>query len=156
MTGGATMADIFDVANYFRWRTDYEAGDNITQLKLQKLCYYAQAWHITFTGERMFSDEFERWDHGPANHDLWQHYNEHGWRPIDPQDVQETFSPADVFTLEELETLQEVWESYGHFGAKHLEALTHQEDPWLNTKRNHIITVESMHEYYSQMLAENV
>lgn len=91
------MATIYDVANYFRWRIDYDAGDNITQLKLQKLCYYAQAWHVTFTGERMFPGEFERWDHGPANRDLWHHYKEHGWHPIDPHDVQETFSPADVF-----------------------------------------------------------
>jgi uncharacterized phage-associated protein len=33
---------IFDVANYFILRSDDE--NPMTPLKLQKLCYYAQAW----------------------------------------------------------------------------------------------------------------
>jgi uncharacterized phage-associated protein len=152
------MVTIFDVANYFRWHVDYEAGDNITQLKLQKLCYYAQAWHIAFTGNAMFEAEFEAWDHGPANRELYTFYRprlERGWDPIDPEDIQETFSPAGVFSLIELETLQEVWETYGDYGAKRLEELTHQETPWLETPRNAIISVEQMGEFYSAMLANN-
>lgn len=149
------MASIFDVADYFRWRVDYDSGDNITQLKLQKLCYYAQAWHVTFTGDRLFEEEFEHWNHGPANRELYLEYRDMSWHPIDPMDIKEEFSPADVFSIKELETLQEVWDSYGDYGAKRLEELTHQEDPWINTPRNYIIPVETMREYYSRMLEEN-
>ena len=82
------MATIFDVANYFRWRVDYDAGDNITALKLQKLCYYAQAWHLAFTGEPLFEEEFQAYDHGPLNYELWKFYQKpRGWEPIEPDDA---------------------------------------------------------------------
>lgn len=148
------MATITDVADYFRWRVDYESGDNITPLKLQKLCYYALAWHVVFTGKRFFEGEFEHWDHGPVNYSLYSMYKDYKWRPIDPNDIKETFSPADVFDVDELDTLQEVWETYGDYGAKHLETLTHQEDPWKMTKNNEVISLESMREYYVTMLNE--
>lgn len=150
------MADIFDVANYFRWKTDYESGDNMTNLKLQKLCYYALAWHKTFTGNRLFEEEFKAWDHGPLNEELYHYYRSlisKGWDSIPPEDIKEQFDPTEVFELSELESLQEVWDSYGHLGAKHLEQLTHQEDPWLKTSKNNIIPVELMEGYYTQVLA---
>ncbi|MGZ4135557.1 MAG: Panacea domain-containing protein [Tumebacillaceae bacterium] len=145
------MATIFDVANYFRARIDYEAGDNITPLKLQKLCYYAQAWHATWNqGERLFEEDFEHWDHGPANHALFNKYRDYKWQPIDPSDLSE-YDPAETFTLQQLESLAEVWDAYGDYSAKRLENLTHQEDPWLNTAPNETITVEAMVEYYAQL-----
>lgn len=152
------MVTIFDVANYFRWRIDYEAGDNMTNLKLQKLCYYALAWHKTFTGERLFNADFEAWDHGPANRELYKHYRsqlDRGWDPIPPDDECENFDPAEVFSLTELDSLQEVWDSYGHLGAKRLEELTHQERPWLETRKNCTIPIDLMEVYYSDFTIEN-
>ncbi|ARU60484.1 hypothetical protein CBW65_04900 [Tumebacillus avium] len=148
------MATIFDVADYFRSRVDYEAGDNITPLKLQKLCYYAQAWYATWNqSERLFEEEFEHWDHGPANYALFDKYRDYKWQPIDPSDL-EDFNPAELFTMQQLETLGEVWEAYGDFTAKRLENLTHQEDPWLQTGSNEVISVEAMVQYYSQLAEE--
>ncbi|PWW01168.1 putative phage-associated protein [Paenibacillus cellulosilyticus] len=149
------MASIYDVANYFRWRTDYDAGDYMTNLKLQKLCYYAQAWHLVFTCSPMFNNDLEAWDHGPVNRVLYKHYRSQSgrsWDPIEPDEEIENFSPAGVFSLSELETLQEVWDSYGDLSAKRLEDLTHQEAPWLNTAKNCIIDPDRMREYYTAVL----
>ncbi|QJC52764.1 DUF4065 domain-containing protein [Paenibacillus albicereus] len=151
------MATIFDVAKYFRWRVDYEAGDTMTNLKLQKLCYYAQAWNLVFNKKPMFQEPLMAWDHGPANYDLYKHYRsqlDQGWDSIEPGDIKESFSPNEVFSFEELETLQEVWDTYGDLGAKRLEILTHQEDPWLKTRKNVEISHELMQEYYTQQLAQ--
>lgn len=151
------MATIFDVANYFRWKTDYDSGDNMTNLKLQKLCYYALAWHKTFTNHRFFTNEFEAWDHGPLNQDLYYHYRnqiDRGWDPIPPEDIKENFDPTEYFSVDELDSLQEVWDTYGHLGAKRLEELTHQEKPWLDTPRNYIIPIELMQEFYSGLVSE--
>lgn len=143
------MATIFDVANYFRWRVDYEAGDNITALKLQKLCYYAQAWHLAFTGNALFEEEFQACDHGPLNRDLWKHYQQpQGWIPIEPDNALWEFEPASVFTSDELETLNEVWDTYGTYGANHLEHLTHQEDPWRLAPKNSVIAKSVIQNYY--------
>jgi uncharacterized phage-associated protein len=43
-----------------------ERGDRqITNLKLQKLLYYTQAWYLAFTGQPLFSESIEAWVHGP-------------------------------------------------------------------------------------------
>ena len=42
---------IFNVADYFLNRVETEQGSSITHLKLQKLCYYAQAWYLAFEGK---------------------------------------------------------------------------------------------------------
>jgi len=39
-----------DVANYFLKILERDSGSSITHLKLQKLVYYAQAWHLVFRG----------------------------------------------------------------------------------------------------------
>jgi uncharacterized phage-associated protein len=35
----------FDIATYFLWLTN-DTGSFMSNLKLQKLVYYAQAWHL--------------------------------------------------------------------------------------------------------------
>ncbi|MHB1629887.1 MAG: Panacea domain-containing protein [Bacilli bacterium] len=124
------MATIFDVADYFRWCVDYGGGDNITQLKLQKLCYYAQAWHLAFTGKPLFEEEFEAWPHGPVSRALRAKYRKSGWQSIPPGDIHRSFDPARALTDDESNTLQIVWNKYGGFTATRLEELTHQEYPW--------------------------
>ena len=43
------MANVFDVAAYI-----LQQQGRMTTMKLQKLCYYAQAWHLTWTGHSLF------------------------------------------------------------------------------------------------------
>jgi uncharacterized phage-associated protein len=52
------MASVFDVANWFL------AKEKMTHKKLQKLCYYAQAWHLANHGQPMMPNRFEAWIHG--------------------------------------------------------------------------------------------
>ena len=61
----------------------HEVGDYLTNLKLQKLVYYAQAWYLALTDEPLFDGEFEAWVHGPVNYHLYKKYQHHEWRPID-------------------------------------------------------------------------
>jgi uncharacterized phage-associated protein len=39
---------------------------DITNLKLQKLLYYCQAWSLVFTGQALFAERIEAWVHGPV------------------------------------------------------------------------------------------
>ena len=57
---GARMTSIFEVARFFLTK------ESMTHLKLQKLCYYAQAWYLTIYGQRLFNEEFQAWLHGPV------------------------------------------------------------------------------------------
>jgi len=50
--------DCFQVANYFIWLAN-ETGSFISNLKLQQLVYYAQAWSLALYDTPLFEEDFE-------------------------------------------------------------------------------------------------
>ena len=48
------MATILDVGQYIT-----ELLPSVDKMKLYKLCYFSQGWHLAWTGKPLFSDEFE-------------------------------------------------------------------------------------------------
>lgn len=118
--------NIYDVADYFVSKVDVDAGEVITHLKLQKLCYYAQAWHLAIHDRRLFNGHFEAWAHGPVNPGLFQVYRRYGFNPIP---FPESFD-INKYSEEKKQFLDDIWKVYGIYDAKYLEMLTHQEKPW--------------------------
>jgi uncharacterized phage-associated protein len=139
----------YDVADYFI-RLANETGSFISNLKLQKLVYYAQAWHLAIYDIPLFESDFEAWVHGPVIPALYQEYRPFGWKPI-LKDVEKPRFPQDVQNF-----LAEVSEVYFGCDAYELERMTHQEDPWVKARgglpmdvpSNEVISKESMREYY--------
>lgn len=150
------MITVFDVAKYFLSLVDETSGSFITHLKLQKLCYYAQAWNLAFEKKPMFAENFEAWAHGPVCSELYKEYKVFGFRPID---LSIATKIPDLST-ETTEILDEVWKAYGHLDAKYLEKLTHQERPWIEARGNcppgefccNTISNETMRDYYSSLI----
>lgn len=60
------MLNCFDVAKYFLAQQDETAGDLISNLKLQKLIYYAQGFHLAISDRPLFPEPIKAWIHGPA------------------------------------------------------------------------------------------
>ena len=160
--GDHKVATVFDVANYFisRASLDAESGSVMTHLKLQKLCYYAQAWSLALNDKPLFQDEFEAWDHGPVCYDLYQKYKDYGYTVINECD--EDYE-LDVFTDKEIEILNDVWDEYGKFDAKYLERLTHSEATWINSRNGYIPSEEkcrssidksTIKKYYKNLLKD--
>ena len=112
------MNSIFDVANWFL------AKEQMTHKKLQKLCYYAQAWSYAIQPEPLTDAVFEAWVHGPVCRELYNKYHSYGFDYI-PQPEE---TPDFDYTTEDF--LGSVWETYGDQTANALEALTHTELPW--------------------------
>jgi len=159
LRGGDAMerkASIFDVADYFLSQVDTECGSVMTSLKLQKMCFYAQAWHLVWHNEPLFEEEFEAWAHGPANPELYRKYKN---QPYYQLSQSEDFTDS-IFTADQKETLDAVWDAYGMYDAKFLELKTHEEDPWIEARGNigsmekctSIISKKSMKEFYSKYL----
>lgn len=152
------IVTVFDVANYFLSCVEIEAGSLMTHLKLQKLCYYVQAWHLVFEDNPMFPQKFEAWAHGPVCPELWQRFKVYGTRAIPGP---KSFDGS-IFDKPEIETLNAVWEAYGQFDAKYLERLTHREPPWVDARGtcipgeacSSVILFESMKEYYTKLQNE--
>lgn len=126
------MATALDVANYFLNRVDRESGDLITQLKLYKLVYYAQAWSLVFRRKPMFNGEIQAWEHGPVPADLYPVFQEYGRDSIPEPSC---FDAKRIFVDEELQILELVWNLYGELSASKLRLLTHDEDPWCQARK---------------------
>ena len=151
---GVNMNTCFNVANYFLKRQDEEAGDLMSNMKLQKLVYYAQGFYLAMTGEPLFNETIEAWEHGPVCVPLYHHYKEYGANPIPiPYDV----DAYEVFTEKEREVLNEVYKHYGQFSAWKLRNLTHEDTPWIKSYHNGNaeITKSDMCCYFKTLLVDS-
>lgn len=140
-----------DIANYFLALCDrLDAGDAITNLKLQKLVYYAQGFYLAITGRRLFNEQLEAWQHGPVVPELYHKYKQYGFQALEPdQDFQIASIDGDTRDI-----LDEVYNVYGQFSAWKLRDLTHQEPPWLNAKERtgNTITTEDLKAFFKTQL----
>lgn len=135
---------------------------DVTHLKLQKMCYYCQAWHYTLLDKPLFDDYFEAWVHGPVSPELYKKYKSYGYEKL-PQPEKSDLEHIRNFLEENIKSEQVVeWviKRYGKESAKTLEAQSHSEIPWINARNtsktfslsNNEITLEAMKEYYGQFV----
>ena len=134
---------VHDIARYFLALQD-EAGEDISNLKLQKLCYYAQGFGLALLDRPLFSDRIKAWAHGPVIPDLWHRYREYG----DGSIPRVTDLDLDLYPPEVRELLDEVYEVYGQFAAWKLREMTHDEPPWSQTEPNEEIAHDKLREYF--------
>jgi uncharacterized phage-associated protein len=128
-----------------------EAEDEeLSNLKLQKLLYYAQGHHLATRHQRLFTDGIQAWSHGPVVPDVYHEYKDFKNASIKLPDT-------DPFTWEDVDSatadfLSQVWNTYGGFSAGRLRNMTHEESPWKShwtpDGRAVIIPAEEIGEYF--------
>ncbi len=134
--------------DFFLKKNTPEFGDNISNLKLQKLVYYAQGFHLALFGKELFSEDIIAWEHGPVVEKLYYKYNQYGSAPIPEPDS----ANIALFTDEQLSLLNEVHDVYGQFSAWKLRNMTHSERPWIETPKNNVIDKNLMKEFFKTLL----
>lgn len=122
------MTTVSNVANSFILLDDQNEGDGLTNLKLQKLVYYAQGFHLAIFDAPLFSENIEAWTHGPVVPDLYQSNKQYGRNSV-PLVEDFTF---DVLSKDEFDLIEEVYRVFGQFSAWQLRDMTHEESPWVN------------------------
>jgi uncharacterized phage-associated protein len=133
------------VADYFLALQDEDAGDLISNMKLQKLLYYAQGLHLAMTGEPLFSERITAWQYGPVVSSVYHEFKKYGSARIPPPDDLD-FSSYDEATIG---FLNEVYQVYGQFSAWKLRNMTHEERPYQEAKHNiGVISHNSMREHF--------
>jgi uncharacterized phage-associated protein len=141
------MMPAHDVAKYFVSLVDEEAGDSITNLKLQKLLYYAQGAHLALHDAPLFPERIEAWTHGPVVPDVYHRYKQHGSEPIPVEQID-----LNAYNAQVREVLDEVNEVFGQFSALKLRAMTHNEPPWIKTPQGETIPLDLMKEFFKTMV----
>lgn len=144
------MANVFDVAAYI-----LQQQGRMTTMKLQKLCYYAQAWHLVWAEKPLFSERIEAWANGPVAPELYRLHK--GKFDIDSSELAK--GDPQALTEGERKDIDEVLRFYAPMGAYHLSELTHHEAPWKDARGDlpvgarctKTITLAAMAEYYGSL-----
>lgn len=139
-----------DVAKALLLLSQPEIGDGITNLKLQKLLYYSQGFHLAlYDGKPFFDDPIVAWEHGPVVRSVYNQYKRFESQLIDRPKTKSTLSDKD------LKYVKRIWKIFGQFSAWKLRDMTHQEKPWLETRQSEEITHTKMKVFFATKLEEN-
>ncbi len=145
------MESIYEVANFFL------SKESMSHKKLQKMCYYAQAWYLANYGKPLVPNRFEAWVHGPVSPDLYSFYRNWGWERIPMRSVAVEFEDPNVYVF-----LEQVYNTYGNYDADDLERITHGEFPWkkaregcsLGAYSRKPISLNDMRDYYGERIGK--
>jgi uncharacterized phage-associated protein len=126
------------VANTFLWRAREDNVSDVTPLKVQKLVYNMQGWHLATTGVPAVGEQFEAWPKGPVLSSLYHVFKKYRWNRI--TELAEDIEPATgevkaliVATSDEqfYSIFNAVWNRYKGYDGIQLSALTHAPGtPW--------------------------
>lgn len=143
------MYSSLDIAKYFIRCTNSEVEGTITNLKLQKLLYYAQGLYLALYNRPLYSEEVKAWQYGPVVEQIYREFKSFSRNPIPDC---ENFD-AQIINNTDREFLDEVYSVYGQYTGTALINLTHQESPWKNTNINEVITHQLMKDYFQDKVS---
>ncbi len=140
-----------DIANFYVELANSIPNDSIDNLKLNKLCYYAQGWNLAKNGYPLFDETIEAWRYGPLVPSVYRAFKACGNQPI-----AEAIAHFDEARLsqEELLLLTDVYITYGKYSSRGLMDKTHEPGtPWSKVfvdMQNNPISQDSLRDYFSQ------
>src|ERR1700761_6759260 len=99
----------------------------LTNLKLQKILYYAQGWYLANFDKPLFDDAIEAWRYGPAIRSVYQEFKDSGSSILD--------TPVEEWEINEIDKetrnfLDDIWKVYKQYSGSDLITLTHREEPY--------------------------
>ena len=146
----AAPVGVLDVAAYI-----LEKSGPMSTWKLQKLCYYSQAWSLVWDDAPLFKEQIEAWAHGPVIRDLYHKHR--GQFDI----VKVRGGKSTKLNEDQRDTIDAVLGAYGHWPGAALSRQTHRESPWrearekaglqLGERGSAKIDQDRMAEYYGSL-----
>ncbi len=126
-------------------------GEKLTNMKLQKLMYYAQGYHLAAFGERLFDDDIESWMYGPVVPSVYDYYAKYEANPLPSEEcgLKMTKAAENLFNY--------VYNFFRNFSAIGLMNRTHTESPWLEAlphNRGTKISNDSIKAYFQTQLPD--
>lgn len=155
--------NVLDVCRYvinYSNRKDY----GISNLKLQKVLYFIQAFFLISTAEPCFNEGIEAWDFGPVVPEAYREYKQFGSGDIPTVSYVIDFDSEDfwnsrirdykddVISDKDKEMIRAVVDKFADYSATDLVTITHRQAPWKNTYQrgmNNEITVDEIKEYFN-------
>ena len=148
------MAKAVDVAKYLIIRSMKDEYNDLTNLKLQKLCYYAQGVYSKLTnGKRLFEEEIEAWRHGPVIKKVYKEFlKQNGILKIS-----EDYDNLNL-TQKEKDAISDCYEFFSQYSAWKLSEMTRSEIPWkkhYEEGMNNVISFDDIRDFFDKALNVN-
>ncbi len=126
------------VANSILERAFKESRQDISPLKLQKLIYFLNGWHLAVIGMPAVDEPFQAWQHGPVIPSIYQCFKKFGsggissyGKEYDPVSNDFKSYVVNHNNIRFYEILDAVWERYVGYSALTLSTMTHEQNsPW--------------------------
>lgn len=141
-----------------------EKDYGISNLKLQKVLYFVQAYFLMETEDHSpcFSEDIQAWNFGPVVPEVYYEYKQYGSNNIpyikyyiefDKQDIWNTrrIDYKNEIQLEDQNMIKDVVDTLSKYSASDLVDITHRQSPWKDAYKpyaNNVITIESMKRYF--------
>ncbi len=117
-------------------------GQPTNHLKMQKLVYYVEAYHLSYFNESIIKDEFEAWVHGPVVRKIWKRFCNKS-APLYDQIRLDTYESMKIMgeveskiNDEQFDLIENIISSLGAKSGYYLECMTHEELPWKEARKN--------------------
>ena len=111
----------------------------MSHLKLQKLLYYCEAYHLAYFEESIINEDFEAWVHGPVCREV---YNSLKGNSVLYTDLgfNGNYNPEgelqQVLSSNQFELLSDVLSELSNWSGLELENATHNELPWREARKD--------------------
>lgn len=136
----------------------FEKLEEVTPLMLQKLLYFIQGESYALNGKPMFDENCQAWVHGPVYLEVYDMFRDFKYNPIEDARFAIFDGTEDELTDEERKVINLVVNTFGEYGGKVLERITHEETPWKLARRgyaddipsNEFISKENIKAYYTE------
>ncbi len=121
----------------------FEELEEVTPFMLQKLLYFIQGIYSALYGKPIFEEDCRAWVHGPVYPEVYELFRDFKYNPIDDARFALLEGTEDNLTDDEKRVIDLVVNTFGMYGGKVLERITHEEDPWKEARNGYEDSVPS-------------
>ncbi|MDO4275698.1 MAG: DUF4065 domain-containing protein [Eubacteriales bacterium] len=140
----------------------FEKLEEVTPLMLQKLLYFIQGVSYALNKKPMFYEKCQAWVHGPVFPEVYDMFRDFKYNPIEDARFAIFEGTEDELTVDERRVIDLVVNTFGEYGGKVLERITHSERPWKQARKGYgvnipcsePISMESIEAYYNEKNGE--
>ena len=139
MTAAEQLENLFSVSDKMLQVIAYifnQLGE-VTPLMLQKLLYFIQGIYFVLYGRPMFSEGCEAWVHGPVYPEVYRLFRDFKYNPTDDARFSVLENIQGSLADDERRVIDLVIHTFGLYGGKALEKITHNEEPWKDARQGY-------------------
>lgn len=156
--------NVLDVSRYiisYSNKMDY----GISNLKLQKVLYFVQAYFLIQTGHPCFNEKIEAWDFGPVVSKVYCEYKQYGCGDIPTTKSFIMIDKNNIWNSKRVEfddiaisyydksLINKVVDKFSEYSATDLVTLTQHQTPWIDSfssGKNNEISLDAIKDYFGE------